>query len=857
MGTLSSPTKVKNIYQRLAFWTSATRQVSLDQGKDLADSPLFRPQMDISAFGITGNLASTDQAAFEAALTAAAGTTLVIDKPVSITANTTIAATNTLHFTRSGYLSVADGIYLNFTEGCEFNDCTHAIFVFAGVVKVRGVINHEYWRVEWFGAAADDQAANWGEVVNDMYDTNEAAGSSGSFYPRVFRFRRGRTYWTTDPLEIKLRTGSLMNDLVLESLPGSRWGGAILRSTAGVNVISGGTGSLVTRVAFRGLQFMGSGLYGADQTDYVVDASVLDLVEFSHCGFFYCKYGLQIRGGGAGAGLVTNGYFVNLAGATTNVMMLDIAMNMRFVACIMENSVATLNGNSTEPLSFESSHIEACNITVPEQTFAIRGPMGTTNGTTIKLKQDTCNCHVEVRGGGTYVYDLGHNNIVQGGYRFNECTGIASNVLQMGFPSTRDAGRMILQKDVPWIISTGISLDGATNSGMPAWVSGGSYTIGDLRSYSGIVYIALTTHSGVATLPSVDGTNWAVDSTLNGDYTFKLYDMASTPIPITNYYTAGTVINFGTIEVGSNSTRYIPVWYRQEWNCIIPSTNIFLQPSHDCNLRATRPLNLNPLMTGYDGGAKTFSDWQENGVADTLSTSGGYTRVEHASSGSSAFNYYQYVKLIPGKTYLAIMKITDNGGTDLPSFVVGSQASATTGEYNVAEFIETNTADVYIAMLLFRAQGNSPTIFSIGRDTSTHDCDFLVHFAAVVELGEGSKYISDDLPTVGVFYKGDTIIEEQPTTNTASAYICNVESVGTYGSVDNGCGMAIGAWVSLGTYVKGDCYTYDSKVWICRVNHTNVSTNPSADTTNWKLMETTDADGIGITPGNALFTTVS
>lgn len=806
MGTLSSPTKIKNIYQRLAFWTAATRQVSLDAGSGSSDTPLFRPQMDISAFGITGNLAGTDQANFEAALTAAAGTTLVIDKPVSITSNTTIPATNTLHFTRSGYLSVADGIYLNFAEGCEFNDCTHAIFVFAGVVKVRGVINHEFWRVEWFGAEADDPTANWAEVVNDMYDTNEAAGSSGSFYPRVFRFRRGRTYWTTDPLEIKLRTGSLMNDLVLESLPGSRWGGAILRSTAGVNVISGGTGSMVTRVAFRGLQFMGTGLYGADQTTYVVDASVLDLVEFDHCGFFYCKYGLTIRGGGAGAGLCTNGYFVNLAGASTNVMMLDIAMNMRFVGCIMENSVATVNGNSTEPLSFESSHIEACNITVPEQTFAIRGPMGTTNGTTIKLKQDTCNCHVEVRGGGTYVYDLGHNNIVQGGYRFNECTGIASNVLQMGFPSTRDAGRMILQKDVPWIISTGISLDGATAT------------------------------------PS---------------YNFKLHNMATTPTPVVDLSTAETVIDFGTITTGGNTSRYIPIHYRQEWNCIIPTSNIFLQPSHDCNLRATRPLNLNPLMTGYSAVPRTFSDWQENGVADTLSASGGYTRIEHASSGSSAFNYYQYVKLVPGKTYLAIMKITDNGGTDLPSFVVGSQASSTTGEYNVAEFIETNTADVYIAMLLFRAQGNSPTIFSFGRDTSTHDCDFLVHFAAVVELGGGSKYISNDLPEVGVFYKGDTIIEELPTTNTAAAYICNVESVGTFGSVDNGCGMAVGAWVALGTYVKGDCYTDAGKVWICRADHTNVATVPGTDTTNWKLMECADADGIGVTPGNSLFTTVS
>ncbi len=800
MGTLSSPTKVKNIYQRLAFWTSGTRQVSLDAGKDQADVPLFRPQVDVSAYGITGNLASTDQAAFEAALTATAGTTLVIDCPVSITANTTIGATNRLQFVGNGALNVATGIKLTFTAGCEFNDVHHAIFNFAGVIKVAGPINHEFWRVEWFGYEREDNTANWAECINEFFDEIESSGSAA--YPNVWRFRAGGTYYTTDPLEIKLRTGSRMNDLVLESSSASRWGGAILRQTDGnANVISGGTGSLVTRVAFRNLQFMGAGQYGADQNVPVTDVSIIDLLEVTNCGWFYCKRGLYARNGGAGAQIYTNCYFVNLTGASYSVYLIDMAMNAKFVACIMENGLITANGNITEPCSFVSCHIEACRITVPEARFDLRGGSGTTNGVTITLGQDTCHCHVEALGGGVYTYDHGHHNYVNGGYRYFECEGISSNVVQMALPSTRDAGRMILQAGVPYILSIGLSLDAET--------SGGS------------------------------------------SYHPYLYDMATTPTIVPDFTTATALIDFGVIATTGNDTGYIPVAYRQEWHLLTPTTNAFVEPSHLMNLRATRPISSNPGMTNYS--SDVFTDWQEI-AAGTLTTVDGKTRFVHVSAGTAAAGYYQVVRCKPYRTYLAIMKITNSGDT-LPALCVGGLPTAVQ-QVNSAEFIETETADVYLATILFRNTGDKPIVFSWGYSAAAHSADFLIHFAAIVEIGDGVRYESDGLPEVGVFYKNDEIVDTKPTTNTASRYYCKVESVGTYGDIDKGCALNKGAWSSGASYTQGECVSSVGVVYIARTTHTGVATAPASDTTNWKLIESPGADGIGVIDGNALFTTV-
>lgn len=800
MGTLSSPTKVKNIYQRLAFWTSSTGQVSLDAGKDQADVPLFRPQVDISKYGITGNLAASDQANFEAALSGSAGTTLVIDKPVSITANTTFGATNNLYFTASGKLVVADGFKLTFTDGCTFNDCHHTIFDFEGVIKVAGVINQEFWRVEWFGCERDDNTANWGGRINEFFDEIESSGSGA--YPNVWRFRAGGTYWTTDPLEIKLRTGSRMNDLVLESSSASRWGGAILRQTDGdSNVISAGTGSLVTRVAFRNLQFMGAGLYGADQTVPVTDLSIIDLFEATNCGWFYCKRGLYMRDGGAGAAIFTNCYFVNLSGASTSVYLMDVAMNAKFVSCILENGLITANGNISEPVSFVSCHIEACRITVPESRFDLRGGSGTTNGVTIVLKQDSCHCHVEALGGGVYTYDHGHHNYINAGYRYFECEGISSNVVQMGFPASRDCGRMILQAGVPYLMSIGLSLDAET--------SGGS------------------------------------------SYHPYLYDMATTPTVVPDFSTATPLIDFGTIATTGNNTGYIPVAYRQEWHLLTPTTNAFVEPSHLMNLRATRPINANPAMTGFS--SDIFTDWQEIS-AGTLSTVDGKTRFVHVSEGTAAAGYYQIIRCKPFRTYLAIMKVTNSGDT-LPALCVGGLPTAVE-QVNSAEFVETETADVYLATILFRNTADKPIVFSWGYSAAAHNADFLIHFAAVVEVGDGVRYESDGLPEVGVFYKNDEIIDTKPTTNGASRYYCNVESAGIYGDIDKGCALNKGAWSSGASYTKGECVSSVGVVYIARTTHSGVATAPASDTTNWKLIESPGADGIGIGDGNSLFTTV-
>lgn len=820
MGTLSSPTKVKNIYQRLAFWTSATRQVAVDSGSGSADTPLFRPQMDISAFGITGNLAGTDQANFEAALAAAAGTTLVIDKPVSITANTTIGATNTLHFTRSGRLTVADGIKLTFTDGCSFNDCTHEIFDFVGAVKIAGIIDCDFWRPEWFGKAPNVAAANTMSFINDMYDSVRAG--NGNFYPKVFRFRREMTYWTDDALEF-ISTNSIMNDLVLECLGGSRWGGAVLRSNTGGMVIDASpatSGGLITRCAFRGIQFRGKGSYGDLQTDYVVNASALDLLEVTNCGWFYCNYGIQMRDGGAGAAIFTMCYFVNSRGVGAyDTSMMDISLNARMTQCIIENSICTVNGNSTEPFTLHNCHIEQVSITVPEQTFWLGGAMGTTNSVVITLMPPTCNCYVTIREVGSYCIDLGHYNHIDAGYRYAECKGVPSSVVNMAFPASRHVGNYILQKDVPWLLSIGISRDGATDAGLT-------------------------------------------------DYNFKLYDMSSTDTD-GDVADATTFIDYGTIEVGGNISRFIPVWYQQQWECVVPENNTFVKPSHNCNFRATRPINRTPMFrysdVSLDGSTYVIDGWyQFAGITNTtapdteITNDGGKVRIKTTSAAGGpyiALSYGQVLKLEQGKTYVAVMRGTKNAGTKLPELCVNANISNPGNEYQSQ--LPTHIGDnVYLAVCMFRPRDNKCTTISFGHLTDPGVMDFTFDFVAVAELGDYTKYTSDGLPEVGVFYNGDTIIEEKPTTNGASLYICTTETEGGYGAKDVGCALNGGAWVSAASYTQGDCVSYSSVVYHARTTHTGVATTPDLDTTNWKAIERPDAETQYVPDGNSLFTSV-
>lgn len=801
MGSLSSPTAVKEAYKRICHYDSTTGQVALDPGQGSDDTPLFRPSVDISKYGITGDLAATDQANFEAALTASAGETLVIDRPVSITSDTTIGATNTLHFTRGGYLSVSGDAKLVFTEGCAFNDTTHGIFLFSTAIRVEGVINHPFWRVEWFGSMPNDTDADCGAVVNAMFDHWESSGTG--FYPRRFEFRaqfgQGSPYWFTDPLEIKLRTGSIMNDLVLSSSLGSRWGGACLRSTNGSNVISGGTGSLVTRVAFRNLQFSGTGTSGADQTSYVVDASIIDLCEFDNCGFFYCNRGLYMRDGGAGAAIFTNCYFVNLL--ATSTMLVNAAVNARFVACIFENGPMTMNGNSTEPLTLNSCHVERCSITVPEKTFAMTGPMGSTSSVTITLGPDTCNCYVSYRGSGTFVYDHGHYNQIDGSHRFVETKGIPSSIKPMAFPSTRDCGKWVLQKSVPWLLSIGVSKDGRT-----------------------------------AVSP-------------NTDYNFLLYDMAPTTVA-GDTADADTFKDYGTITVMDNYTGFIPIWYGQIWDCVTPTTNAFIEPSHDCDFRATRPKNANPNPVWADVTVNDIDGWYTFAAPDSIVDDGsGNIRID--SSGTDSFSYGQYLDLEAGKTYVIVMKVTNNGGTDLPKLYCNASASSAGTESYGLELVNT-TGSEYQAVLMFRPKNANPTLVSFGRDASSHDCDFIINFIAVAELGEGFDFISDGPPACGVFYRGAKIRDDNPLTNGATGYSVVCEAAGNYGAISTGAAMNLGPWVSEGSYTKGDCYSYNSRVYIARTTHDTVATVPSLDTTNWKPMETIDADGVYTPDGREL-----
>lgn len=996
MGTLSSPTKVKNIYQRLAFWTSDTRQVALDQGKDLADAPLFRPQMDISAFGITGNLAGTDQAAFEAALTAAAGTTLVIDKPVSITANTTIGATNTLHFTRSGRLSVADGIKLVFTNGCEFNDTIHQIFDFDGVVKIEGVINHSFWRPEWFGAMPDTAGADFGRIINEMFTHCISPSTTTGWFPTVFRFRNTLTYYTDEPVKYRaiteeitqsdginyedaesvnvvdasglpsastiymwtdidrwarieytgksgntltgcvwsvyhglsddyadvsdgasVRRGtSRMNDFIMESESrGSRFAGAVLKSNLGLRVIDGShetCGYLVARCVFRGIRFAGKGDAGALQTEYVAYLSAIDLLHMDSCAILYCNYGWYFNHGGAGAAMVTDSFIVNYG---SNLAINGMG-NCKFQNCIIEQCSLLVGGNNTDPVSFMNCHIEHVAITASGR-FELGGGSGTTNSVIVTLLPNTSHSDVWIREVGSYLIDHGHYNRINGGFRFAECEGVTSSVVNMGFPSTRDCGTTILQKNVPYLLSVGISLDGATPI-LPAtwvpgnqyyievptysdWVSLGSYTIGDFVEYFGTQYVAVTTHSGSTTPPPNDTTNWLVqtykthvvhnrqifhcivdhsgestaprfDTTnweLVGPYTD--YDFALLDYSTADQYGRGyeTYIDYGTIAAGRNTSRFTPIQYKQEWACVVPDHNVFLQPSHLCNLKVTRPKNLTPMFRFSDASVSShnwrisgwyaYSGLRDNGPAGSgLYDDNGKVRMTTSSAAGGpyiALSYGQLIKLEMGKTYVAVMRGTKNAGTKLPQLCVGANMANPGVEYQSQEPIDIG-GGVYEAVCMFRPKDNRPTVISFGHLTDPGDMDFTFDFVAVAELGNYTKFTSDGLPEVGVFFNGDAIIDEKPTTNGASLHICTTETAGNYGAVDVGCALNAGAWVSAASYTKGDCVSYSSVVYHARTTHTGVATLPSADTTNWAPMERIDAEGQYVPDGNALFTTV-
>ncbi len=945
MGTLSSPTKVKNIYQRLAFWTSATGQVALDSGAGGSDTPLFRPMVDISKYGITGNLAGTDQANFEAALAGAAGTTLVIDKPVAISANTTIGATNTLHFTRSGYLSVADGIKLVFTNGCEFNDTIHKIFDFAGVVKIEGVINHSFWRPEWFGSMPDDANADFGRIINEMFTHSIDPATSAGWFPSVFRFRNTLTYYTDEPVKYRAITAEItqsdginyedatsvnvvdasslpasgviymwtdidrwarieytgkttntltgcvwsvyhglsddygdvsdgasvrrgtsrMNDFILESESrGSRFAGAVLKSNLGLRVIDGDhetCGYLVTRCVFRGIRFAGKGSAGVDQTEYVAYLSAIDLLHMDACAILYCNYGWYFNHGGAGAAMVTDSFIVNYG---SNLAINGMG-NCKFQNCIIEQCSLLVGGNNTDPVSFMNCHIEHVSITASGR-FELGGGSGTTNSVVVTLLPNTSHADVWIREVGSYVIDHGHYNRINGGFRFSECEGVTSSVVNMGFPSTRDCGQTILQKDVPYLLSIGISLDGATAIKPSAWVSEDPYVIGDEVVSFRQRFVCIANHSLETVLPRFDATNWELVGPYT-DYNFSLLDYSAADVNGAGYE---TYIDYGNIAAGRNTSRFTPIQYKQEWACVVPDHNVFLQPSHLCNLKVTRPINRTPMFRTsdvvMDGNNSTITGWYaysgltDNNADALLIDDGGRVRMQTHSAGGGPYislSYGQLLQLEMGKTYVAVMRgvMNDPTKTKLPQLCVSGNIANPGVEYQSQEPIDIG-GGVYEAVCMFRPRTARPTAISFGHLTYPGDMDFTFDFVAVAELGNYTKYTSDGLPEVGVFFNGDTIIDEKPTTNGASLHICTTETAGNYGAKDVGCALNGGAWVSGASYTKGDCVSYSSVVYHARTTHTGVATLPNVDTTNWSPMERIDAEGQYVPDGNALFTTV-
>ncbi|MCA9313245.1 hypothetical protein KDA08_02880, partial [Candidatus Saccharibacteria bacterium] len=821
---------------------------------------------------------------------------------------------------------MASGTVLSFQKTSVIDDADSKIFNFVGDIKVEGLINHPYWRPEWFGALPEDTDANFGHVINEMFAHSRA--SSVGFYPKTFRFKSGRTYYTTDPvnytciqendayftddyavgtsgLNVTTTSGfnstgifivltdtnrwssctytgitatsfegvtwggpytgpraignivsgmtfhkrtSWMNDFVMESEGyGSRWGGAVLKSaipdSSGVANQSGGkvidaghltNGFLTTRNTFRGLQFYGHGTAGQLQNEYIVDASCLDLMHIDNCGFFYCNRGLYARDGSAGAMIVTNSYFVN--SVSYNTYVINGMGNCKFDTCIIENSRLTVAGNSTDPLTFTNCHIEKTNINVEDNRIFFDGSNGTTNSTSITLNPGVCHSYVTAREVGSYIHDHGHGNTIDAGYRYDECKGITSNVVHMAYPTSRQNGGFILNSGVEWLLSVGISKDGATDEG---------YT----------------------------------------DYDYKLYDLSTTD----NYgvTTSGEVFkDYGTIEVGTNVSRFIPVWYEQHWDVVLPSGNIMLQPSHASNVRATRPINRGAQLrysnVTQDGTKNNIPGWYAGaGIYTTTSGIGTYMtsgiddkiRIVTLCSGSTdttpgifiTLNYSQNLKLESGKTYVAIMKGTKNDGTKIPQLTVSNTPTYSNQEYQaITPTLIPGTENEYQAITRFRARNNSTTNISFGHDTTPGVMDFTFDFIAIAELGEYTKYISQGIPECGVFYNGDIIYEEKPDDAQASMYICRSSDVTSdyYGTKDIGRACSKGTWVASGEYTKGDWWDYNGRVFCARYSHSGLSELPSySGTLTWKAIERVDAEYtapsyLAVPVGSDSFTTV-
>lgn len=940
-GTLFSPTNT--IYNKIALVNATKRTIDVSGDADGTDDRAFGQWITVAGLGIDGNLNAGDQTILENAFVAYPGETIVIDRPVKITSNLTIPSTIYLHFTRNGKLAFVGDIVLTFSDGCQFNDVMHTIFDFDSPIKIKGTINHSYWRPEWFGANPDDTNADFGRIINEMFDYTIDPSTSTGFFPGAFRFRNFRKYYTTEPVKYRAITAEItqsdginyehatsvnivdasafpnsgaiymwtdidrwarieytgktgntltgcvwsvyhglsddygdvsdgasvrrgtsrMNDFVLESeARGSRYGGAILESSTGGRVIDGShetCGYLVTRCILRGIRFSGKGNAGALQTDYVAHLSAIDLLHVDACGILYCNYGFYFNHGGAGAAMMTESFIVNYG---SNPAINGMG-NCKFSNCIIEQCSIIVGGNNTDPATFTNCHIEHVGITCTGRVVFDEST-GTTNSVTITLMPNCCSSYVTTREVGSYVIDHGHYNHIDAGFRFVECEGITSGVVNMAFPSTRDCGKFILQKNVPYLISLGISLDGATAIRPSAWVSEGAYVIGDQVVHFTQIFECIANHTGQTIFPRFDTTNWVLVGP-ETDYNFALLDYAAADANGVGYE---TYIDYGTIAAGRNTSRFTPIAYKQEWKCIIPETNVFLQPSHLCNLNITRPVNTSPMFRyadlTLDGHNWVIPGWYgysgavDNSANISIEDHDGKVRIKTHSAGGGPYislSYGELLKLEKGKTYVAVMRGTKNGGTKLPQLAVGVNIANPGVEYQSQEPIDIGNG-VYEAVCMFRAKDNNPMIVSFGHLTDPGDMDFTFDFVAVAELGNSTKYKSDGLPEVGVFYNGEIIIDEKPTTNSASMYICKTETAGNYGAKDVGCALNSGAWVSGGSYSKGDCVSYSNVVYKARTTHNSVATLPNADTTNWSPMERVDAEGQYVPDGNSRFTMV-
>lgn len=658
MGNTLKNAYPSDTYQYLLWKNNPTERSLFQDEVDDGDTEVHRLTRHVSQYEITESSVD-DQSRFMSAYSDANGGCLIIDCTVDMTDDVDLSSSNVkLIFENGGKISVAPTKSINFgtsITGCSFDDTLEQIFEFQGSILVKGVIKLSFWRPEWFGAFPEDNDADVMGKINEFFDGVRDVAPA---YPRNWAFQSGKSYRTKEPLKF-INTGILGSGMMNGSAffadsHGDRRGSVQLRNVEGGKIIDAGVttsgGTATTQCKFFGLQFYGlSG--GLDQLDYCVDSSALDLVLFENCGWLYCKYGLQhLKSVPGNAGSWTNCYIVDSVSNSGRVTV-NMQTNARFTNLLMENSVCNIEGNAFEPFSIVNSHVENCTINVNSGMFLLEKG-GITSSVGIYLGPYVHDSYVWLNQGRNTYMDLGHNNSVRGGARLLEHDSIIpSSIKPMWFQTCSSNGQGILQKNVPWVLSVGVSVD---EDSSPF----------DFKLEN-----------------AADGSTW------------KTY--------------SGIVAN--------DTDGTVPAPYYQIWDLAIPENNIFLdydQPGSRSKIRASRPLNNSPDMSDSYISGSDIDGFKTGGATVTLSSYSDKVRITY--TGASTWFFEQWPLLKQGKKYVLVSKFTSVSGGNIPTvYIYGSPTNPNT-VYTVTSGPVNIGGNEYLSVVPFSPAMDFPLNIAFG-----------------------------------------------------------------------------------------------------------------------------------------------